>query len=60
MSLKHFHILFISVAVCLMLLMGMWAVNNSAPGAAVGSFLLAVGLVVYEYFFIKKIKNQHL
>ena len=64
MSLKAFHILFITAAVTLMLIFSWWAIDNFSenahPGyllAAVISLLIAVGLGIYEYFFIKKTKT---
>ena len=64
MSIKAFHILFITAAAALMLIFSWWAVYNFSQNAhagylltAVGSLAIAAGLGVYEYFFIKKTKT---
>ncbi len=64
MSLKTFHILFITCAILSSLAMTWWAVAQlkESGGAefvmsALTSFALAVGLTVYEINFIKKTKK---
>ena len=64
MSLKTFHILFVSCAVLSSLTMTWWAVvqlkERGGAGfvvAALTSFALAAGLTVYEINFIKKTKD---
>jgi len=55
MSLKTFHVFFISVCVLLCIGFGVWCVQQ--PGylaAGVGSFIVAVGLVCYEIVFLRK------
>jgi hypothetical protein len=59
MSLKTFHIFFISVAVLLCLGFGAWCLRQ--PGyiaAGIGSFVVAVGLVVYEVIFLRRFKTR--
>jgi hypothetical protein len=59
MSLKTFHIFFITVAVLLCLGFGGWCLGQ--PGytlAGIGSFVVAVGLVVYEILFLRRFKAQ--
>ena len=63
MSIKAFHILFITTAATLMLIFSWWAVYNFSQNAhagyllaAAGSLTIAIGLGVYEFFFIKKTK----
>jgi multisubunit Na+/H+ antiporter MnhB subunit len=65
MSLKTFHLIFIIVCIVMSLGFAVWnLVNYFSPGGAVadlvigaGSVLVAVGLVVYEAYFLKKTKN---
>lgn len=65
MSLKAFHVFFISVSVLLCLGFGWWCFSSdsargregySAAGAV--SFLLGLALVVYEVNFLKKFKDN--
>ena len=63
MSLKAFHIFFITISVLLCLGFGAWCLNSDythgrAAYAAAGyiSFGLGVVLVLYEIVFLKKIK----
>ena len=65
MSLKAFHLIFISAASGLAFGCGVWALKNywSADGTLVqllcglGSIAAAVGLIVYERYFLRKTKN---
>ncbi len=64
MSLKIFHIIFISLSVLLSLGFGFWAiqfaVQQNQPGYMVGgviSLLSAVALIVYGRIFLKKMKD---
>jgi hypothetical protein len=65
MSLKAFHFLFIVVAILLSLGFAGWSlVNYYSPVGrrsdlfiGVASVALAVGLAIYERFFVKKLKN---
>lgn len=65
MSLKAFHIVFISASILLALGIGGWALNNysSSVGtrgdlfAGVGSLAAAVALAIYGVYFLKKLKN---
>jgi len=52
-SLKAFHVLFISASVLLALGLGAWCLP-AHPAAAVGSFAVAALLVVYEAWFLRK------
>ena len=64
MSLKAFHLIFIIAAIALAVGFGIWLANNyltdggamNLVGALV-SFGVAVGLVFYERYFLKKTKN---
>ena len=64
MSLRDFHLVFISAAVLCSVGFGYWAVKQYALlqgraylTTAIVSFLVACGLAVYEIFFLKKIKE---
>ena len=64
MSLKAFHLFFISVSVLLSLAVGGWGIqsyltNSDGVGILVGLFfiLLGIGLVFYEMRFIRKFKH---
>lgn len=65
MSLKAFHIVFITASSALAFGFAVWALKNyfSPEGAgmdlvyAIGSFIAGIGLIVYERYFLKKLKN---
>ena len=64
MSIKHFHIFFISICVLLSLVVGWWGVTAYRAGAETGKltmgllfFAVAAGLVIYEILFIKKTRK---
>ncbi len=65
MSLKAFHIVFISTSILLALGVGVWAFGNySSPGgtrgdlaAGVASLAAALALAIYGVYFLKKLKN---
>jgi len=65
MSLKAFHLIFITAAVLLALGCAAWGLKHyfSAGGGAgdlllgLGSLVVAVGLVLYERYFLKKLKR---
>ncbi|HET9766778.1 MAG TPA: hypothetical protein VFS60_08015 [Thermoanaerobaculia bacterium] len=64
MSLKAFHVIFISAAVVLAVWLGLWAWDQrQADGGggwlalAGGSFAAAAGLVVYEVWFLRKTRK---
>jgi hypothetical protein len=65
MSLKAFHVVFITAAVALAFGFSAWMLKayNSPEGVmsdllyGAGSLVVGVGLIVYEYFFLKKLKN---
>ena len=67
MSLKAFHIVFIVFSTLLAICVGLWCIwVNLVEGApvylagAVGSFLAAVGLIVYGVWFYRKMKRLRL
>ena len=62
MSLKTFHVIFISFSVTTAVIFGLWALDNYRQNlnivyiiTAVSSFVTAIGLALYEYQFIQKI-----
>ncbi len=58
MSLKAFHIVFIVASALLSLGFGVWALTGNgalSAAAAVVSFLVGAGLVVYGVRFLKKV-----
>ena len=65
MSLKAFHVVFISAASALAFGFGAWMLRayRAPDGAtsdlawAVASLVAGAGLLVYEFFFLKKLKN---
>ncbi len=64
MSLKAFHIFFITMAVVLCVVFGGWCLSSDyahgRPGytiAGYASFALGVLLVLYEIVFLKKLKE---
>ena len=59
MSLKTFHIFFISVSVLLCLGFGGWCLRQpDYAGTGIGSFAVAVMLVVYEVIFLRRFKAR--
>jgi hypothetical protein len=64
MSLKAFHVIFITACILLALGLGAWEVKAWSDYGSrrdlvfgVGSLLVGVGLVVYECYFLKKLRN---
>ncbi len=65
MSLKTFHILFVTVSSLLAFGFGVWSLNNYFGGSnavadlamGAGSLLAGVALVVYGKYFLKKLKD---
>ena len=64
MSLKAFHVVFISAAVLLAFGFGVWLAKNFLTGGSLVDLLSAllafgagVGLIVYEVYFLKKTRD---
>jgi hypothetical protein len=64
MSLKGFHIVFITFSTLLALVLGVWCIRvNLAEGApvylagAIGSFVAAIALIIYGVWFYRKMKR---
>ena len=68
MSLKAFHIVFITLSTLLAVGFGFWSLHDhqmhgggaGAVTLAILSFVVAVGLVVYGVWFLKKLKGVSL
>jgi TRAP-type C4-dicarboxylate transport system permease large subunit len=64
MDLKSFHVVFIACAVALALLVGLWVLSQSGLSgtprvlAAAGAFAVAVGLIVYEAWFLRYARRR--
>lgn len=66
MSLKAFHVIFITASSALAFGFGVWMLRDyrSPDGSTgdlllgVGSLIAGVGLLVYERYFLKKLKNE--
>jgi len=63
MSLRTFHIIFIVCSIIVTIGFGYWAMRHfqqhQTPAylwTGVISFIAAIGLMVYEYFFLQKVK----
>ena len=65
MSLKAFHVIFITASCALAFGCGIWGLKSyfSAEGKTldllfgIGSLVVGVGLIVYERYFLKKFKD---
>jgi hypothetical protein len=65
MSLKAFHVIFITAASAMAFGCGVWGIKNyfSAEGRVldlvfgIGSVLVGIALIIYERYFLKKLKN---
>ena len=58
MSLRAFHIIFILLAILLAIGCAVWSfANETAFGFGVASCLVAVGLLVYGVWFLKKTRR---
>ena len=57
MNLRAFHVLFISASVLLALGLGAWCVREHSPAGAAGAVVVALALVVYETWFLRKTRK---
>ena len=65
MSLKTFHVIFITAASAMAFGCGVWGIKNYfSPGGrlielffGIGAILVGVALIIYERYFLKKLKN---
>ena len=59
MSLKWFHIVFISLSVLLSLAFGLWGLFNQQIALGVISLGISAGLCVYGNYFLGKVRRLH-
>jgi hypothetical protein len=59
MSLKWFHIVFISLSVLLSLAFGLWGLFNHRAALGVLSLAISAGLCVYGKSFLAKVRRLH-
>jgi hypothetical protein len=65
MSLKAFHVIFITASSAMAFGCGVWGIKNyfSPDGRlielifGIGAILVGVALIIYERYFLKKLKN---
>jgi hypothetical protein len=57
MSLKWFHIVFISLSVMLSLWFGIWGLFNGQIALGIVSLGISAGLVLYGNYFISKLRK---
>lgn len=60
MSLKVFHVLFITISIALASWFGIWAVSIDGWGyivTGIGSFVCAAALIVYQVAFLRKCRQ---
>ena len=57
MSLKGFHLLFITASIVLALGLGWWCARNGQPVGAGAAVLVAVALAAYETWFLRKTRK---
>lgn len=59
MSLKWFHIVFISLSVLVSLWFGLWGLFHQHTVLGVASLLGSAGLCVYGNYFLGKVRRLH-
>ncbi len=57
MGIKNIHIFLISASVTIGVIFGLWCLNNQFSLFGVVSFAFAVGLSIYGWQFLKKVKS---
>ena len=67
MSLRQFHVLFVTIVTCLFLGLGAWALiaYREHPGVALlcfgaGSWAVALAVVAYGFWFLRKTRRMGL
>jgi len=60
MSLKWFHLLFISLSIVMSVAFGLWGLFNDYAVLGAGSLAGAVGLGVYGSYFVQKVRRMGL
>jgi hypothetical protein len=59
MSLKWFHIVFISLSVLVSLGFGVWGLFNHQIVLGVASLMISAALCVYGNYFLEKVRRLH-
>jgi hypothetical protein len=57
MSLKWFHIVFISLSVLVFMGFGLWGLFHQQTVLGVASLLISAGLCVYGNYFLEKVRR---
>ena len=63
MNLRYFHALLILLSAALAVMFGLWSLGvfggaaGARPPAAVAAFVVAIGLVVYDSWFLRKTRS---
>lgn len=57
MGIKNIHIFFISVAILISLIFGMWGMRHDYSLLGIISLVFALGMIVYGLSFLKKVKS---
>jgi hypothetical protein len=57
MSLKWFHIVFITLSVMLSVWFGVWGLFNQQVALGIGSLVASIGLVLYGNHFLAKVRK---
>jgi len=57
MSLKAFHLIFVTLLTSLSLGCAAWAFVNGRPGWGVAAIVTAILVVIYGVYFLKKLKK---
>jgi hypothetical protein len=60
MSLKWFHIVFITVSMLMGIAIGVWGLFNSFPALGIASLASSAGLCVYGSYFLQKARKEGL
>jgi uncharacterized membrane protein len=67
MSLKAFHIFFVSVSILLMIVSGTWAIKNYWNDSGIPYLVLSISfyvtaavMTIYGFWFLRKIRREHL
>jgi hypothetical protein len=57
MSLKAFHLIFVTLLTALSFGFAAWAFNAERPGFGVGGIAAGILIIIYGYYFLKKLKK---
>lgn len=54
MNLRAIHALLIFLSAALAVLFGLWCLDQSSHAAAIAAFIVSLGLIVYDSWFLRK------